>query len=469
MKRLIGLFKFDFIQKVLYSTGSQIISLLSSLVLTLIVPKFLSIESYSLWQLFIFYSSYIGLLLFGVSDGIYLRYGGKYLEKINKKRITTIVFYSIIYQLCLALGFLFILLFNDSASDKSEIIIYSILFFPLGNLITIISYYFLATNNIHTFSTSIIIDKLFIIFGVATLILLESTTYKLLIYIFFFSKILSFSYLIYQFRGSLLSTIYNFKYANKIVLFETIKGFPLMLSNIAGLLILGIGRYVIEKVWGLNNFGEISLVISSLFFFLLFISQVSLVLFPMLRRSTPDRQQLLFINGTNLISMFLMVNFLVFQLLVYLFELWLPQYTNFGAYLFLLYPICLYEGLFQIINNTFFKTLNEQKMLLKINILVIVFLILSLFLLYVQEFDINFYVAAISLAIFIRYLLSSIYLINYLKSSTSYLTLMGNVCIVAFFYFFIYNNYYFGFFTLVVLYMFGLYKSTNLRSLIYEK
>ena len=63
---------------------SQLSILGMNILMSLIFPKLLTIEDFGYWQLFLFYSSYVGFFHFGINDGIYLRYGGKNLETINK-------------------------------------------------------------------------------------------------------------------------------------------------------------------------------------------------------------------------------------------------------------------------------------------------------------------------------------------------------------------------------------------------
>ena len=51
---------------------AQALSIASSVATTLILPKFLGIESFGYWQLFLFYVSYIGFFHLGINDGVYL-------------------------------------------------------------------------------------------------------------------------------------------------------------------------------------------------------------------------------------------------------------------------------------------------------------------------------------------------------------------------------------------------------------
>ena len=63
---------------------SNIIGLIASSVITFVLPKFIGVTQYSYYQLYIFYVSYVGFFGFGWIDGLYLRYGWKYFNKINK-------------------------------------------------------------------------------------------------------------------------------------------------------------------------------------------------------------------------------------------------------------------------------------------------------------------------------------------------------------------------------------------------
>lgn len=67
-----------------YTVTSNLFSFLISAAVSFLVPKNLNIEAYGYLQLYIFYTGYIGFLHFGWADGLYLRYGGKYYEDLDK-------------------------------------------------------------------------------------------------------------------------------------------------------------------------------------------------------------------------------------------------------------------------------------------------------------------------------------------------------------------------------------------------
>ena len=73
------------LKNIVYSFSANLISLLISVFMVMIVPKYLSMEDYGLWQLFLFYFSYLGFLHFGWEDGIYLRYAGKNYNELDSR------------------------------------------------------------------------------------------------------------------------------------------------------------------------------------------------------------------------------------------------------------------------------------------------------------------------------------------------------------------------------------------------
>ena len=81
--------KSQFIKNLFAAFLAQGISLLVSVFMSFIIPKILGVTQYSYWQLFIFYSGYVGFFHFGFNDGLYLRLGGKKFEELDHDNIGT--------------------------------------------------------------------------------------------------------------------------------------------------------------------------------------------------------------------------------------------------------------------------------------------------------------------------------------------------------------------------------------------
>lgn len=66
----------------IYSLGNGLL-LLFVFIQALIIPKYLSVAEYGYWQLFILYTTYVGILHLGFLDGILVRWAGKDLNQIG--------------------------------------------------------------------------------------------------------------------------------------------------------------------------------------------------------------------------------------------------------------------------------------------------------------------------------------------------------------------------------------------------
>lgn len=105
-------------------------------------------------------------------------------------------------------------------------------------------------------------------------------------------------------------------------------GINLMLANIASTLIIGSARFIIDGKWGIEMFGQFSLSISMINFVLLFLGQVSMVLFPMLRQVDEENQSKFYLGIRDALSLFLPLAFVAYIPLKLVLGLWLPQYDD---------------------------------------------------------------------------------------------------------------------------------------------
>ena len=77
-----------FLSNLKFAFTAQLVSLTLSILLSLVAPKILGVEMYSFWQLFIFYTTYVNIFHFGISDGLYLRLGGKKYKSLNYRSVS---------------------------------------------------------------------------------------------------------------------------------------------------------------------------------------------------------------------------------------------------------------------------------------------------------------------------------------------------------------------------------------------
>ena len=147
-----------------------------------------------------------------------------------------------------------------------------------------------------------------------------------------------------------------------------------MLANIAGMLVLGIVRFVVDAVWGIEIFGQLSFALSMVSFFMVFISQASMVLFPALRQSEEHGSFLVTFRflGTGFHCFYQPYTYFTLPA-KWLLCLWLPQYGASLSLFALLLPLCLFDGKMSLVGTTFFKVLRMEGSLLIVNMITMAF------------------------------------------------------------------------------------------------
>ena len=87
---------------------ANIVNLMVSVIRGFILPKYLSIDSFALIKVYQLYISYAGLAALGFIDGMYLKYGGKELAKIDLGKFSTNLSSFRIFQSVISLFIVFI-------------------------------------------------------------------------------------------------------------------------------------------------------------------------------------------------------------------------------------------------------------------------------------------------------------------------------------------------------------------------
>lgn len=400
----------NFIKNFSYTLGSNLISFIISTLVTLIVPKLIGVEEYGYWQLYIFYSTYIGILQFGWNDGIYLRYGGKKYAELDKKLFFSQFFMMFILQVLFSLVFYLISVFLVSDFKLKYILRMLAISSIIVNLRSMLIFILQATNRIKEYARSTIIDKILYCFLIILFLILGVRQYYLLIMADLIGKLISLIYTMSCCRDIVYCKLSNI-HLNLTEVLENVRvGSKLMFANATNSLIIGVVRFGIERSWDITTFGKVSLTLSISNLMMLFINSVGIIIFPVLRRT--DSKKLSFIYTT--IRDFLMIILLGILLLYYpikvVLSAWLPQYADSLMYMSLIFPMSLYEGKMVLLINTYLKTLREERAMLRVNILS---LILSLIITLITSiFAKNLTLAILSIVVVLafRCIIAEIYL-----------------------------------------------------------
>lgn len=373
----------DRLKKILKNFGyvitSNLLTLIISSLVILVLPKVIGVNEYGYWQLYTFYLTYIGFFHFGWCDGIYLKFGGQIYEELDKSYFSSQISSFVIFQSLISLISIVLSLVMTDGSDILFIFIALSLNFVITNTRLLYIYTLQTTNRIKDASIITIADRFI---------------YALLLVVLLISNHVSFRNMIIADNiGRLLSLIYAFIVCREITFipnkklfkikdsWDNIKvGSNLMLANIASNLIIGVVRFAIQRGWDIATFGRVSLTLSLSNLVMTFINAVGVVVFPMLKRTHPDKLSKVYISMRLLLMLAMFTVLLAYYPIRLILENWLPAYKVSLEFMGIIFPMVIFEGKTSLLLNTYLKAMRQEKLIFKINFLSTLMSILVAFL-----------------------------------------------------------------------------------------
>ncbi len=358
-----------FFRNLFYAVGANLSRILTTFGLTLLLPKFLSVESYGYWQLYGFYNSYLGYSSLGRSEGVLIKYAGERYEDLDGRTLSS-QFWTLAVQELLFIAAA-VILGNAWMKDPVKLFVLklSLTYIFVQILKHLLLMILQATNRISEYAKCYTGERvLFFVLSLCCLFLgfrdfwvfacaeIVSVT-AVLIWAAVLCREVTFRRPL-PLRQSLPLTLELIRIGSKI-----------MIAELAGVLVIGIVRLAIEEHWGIEVFGEISLSLSMAHMLITCISAVAVVLFPMLRRTNQKRLFELYLPARTCLTA-AMYGLLLFYIPgKKILELWLPQYRDSLRYLAILFPLCIYETRTSTLAYTYLKTLRREKDILKANVI----------------------------------------------------------------------------------------------------
>lgn len=347
---------------------AQGVSMLLSVLQTLLVPKLLGVEQYGYWQLYIFYVSYVGFFHLGLSSGVYLTTGGQTRENMDKASIKSQMCFGAIYQTAMAVVIVLLASFLQSGAERVFVVVMTAIYLVLQNLATYMMNVLQCMNEIKKSSFSTIIERLAFLAPLLVLLILRVDVFYPYVLAYTASTLVQLSYCACNLKEFWAAEWIGFKKAARLGWASIKIGFPMMLANVMSMLILGIGRFFIDAQWGIETFGRLSLALSLVSFFLAFVSQASMVLFPSLRRATSQEVRGFYQRARDAMGLLFPAIYALYFPMIWVLTLWLPDYSSTFVYLIFLLPICVFDSKFNITGVTYFNVLRRERVMLAVNV-----------------------------------------------------------------------------------------------------
>ena len=310
---------------------------------------------------------YTGFFHFGLADGIYLRYGGKYYDELDKSLMHSLYWLLTILEILIFIGIALFSLYKIEDPNKSIILIASglncILILPR----TVLQFILQSTGRIKEYARNFMVGRVLYIVLILGFLSVGYRNFEYMLLADIIAKIVALIGLGYVCRdivftkGVKLSTGIHEFWINITI------GGKLLFANIAGMLIIGIVRFGIERNWDVTTFGKVSFSLSISNFILTFIAAVSIVIFPIIKRSDADRLPTVYDTLGSLLSGSMLLFLVAYYPIQKILLLWLPHYYEAIQYFAILFPISMFEARTSLLINTYLKALREEKAMLIIN------------------------------------------------------------------------------------------------------
>lgn len=454
-------------KNIFFSFLSQFCFLIFSIIMSLILPKLIGVTEFAYWQLFIFYSSYVGFGHLGITDGIYLKIGGKNIDGLDKKLVSS-NFWSMIFIQVVIFVSISLMSFNYvDDSNRKFVLLLTGIYLIFANANWFMEFVFQAVDDIKTYSFLTISSRLYFMIFLFVDIFLRNGSFIYFVEFFVLSQFIATLYGLYKLRKVIFSFSSNVIKSLKEVFSTAKAGIKVTISNTVSILILGIGQFAIDDKWGINSFGKLAFAFSLTTFILQFVSQFSMVFFPALRkvnRSNRKKFFKCFHRVLNFVLPFILVLYIPIKIIM---DLWMPQYKISFYWLAFLLPICIFDGKMNMLFSVSYKVEREEIKLLRNNIIsLIVSFILIVISVYIFKVK-TLVTVSITVAVFIRSYLSEFDLSLKFKDMEALKKSNLEIIYVIFYYVLLFiNNDYLIFIGTIILYFFFCFDKSIFKEII---
>jgi len=356
-----------FLRNFLFVLSSQVIVFISGLIKALIIPVLLGLSDYALWQIYVFYTIYIGVFTLGYGDGLYLKYGGLAFSQLPIERLRAS---NSLYLILLAIGVVIVSVLAATSGDPNRALIFYAIALNVAVLGTtsIISLTLQATNELKGYAFLNSADKIFFLLALFALVNDDFRNFKYLICADLGAKLIVVAFLLRRYRMLFIGSFVRLKEAAQEFLDSVGAGFQLLLANLSGMLVLGVGRLIVEYFGALDSYAYYAFATSIANVVLMSVTALSIVLYPALRRQPQTDYINYFNKTTQAYAAFALAMLIGYFPAVAFVTLVATQFAPVVDFLNAIFVITVLQGKMQLVNNTYYKALRLERQMLIANL-----------------------------------------------------------------------------------------------------
>lgn len=293
--------------------SANLLTMLSGIIIGFIVPVALSIDSYASLRTYMLYVGYIGFLHFGFIDGMYIRYGGKELDEIDKSEFKGEHNVFIISQLI----FTGIFLINSLISKNVVILLLAISILPI-NTGSFHKLFYQSTGEFKKYAKiSYVYTLIYLFLNLIFVFILKSDLFVLYCLASLIGHIVIFCILEFNFYKEFKDI--KPKYIKKILISNIKVGFIILIANLGIVIFNATDLWFVKLNLKTSDFAYYSFAVSMLNVIGVLISSVSMTFYNYLAKGENKKFILKLKKYFIIIGAFTSLSYFGFAMIVNLF------------------------------------------------------------------------------------------------------------------------------------------------------
>lgn len=429
---------------------SNMLIVLSGIITGFLLPKILGVTDYGFYKIFNLYTTYTVFFDLGISNGIYLKYGGFERTSLPRKELRLYFKVLLLIQVIISL-FVVIVASSISKKDYLFIILMTVVYGTVNNIATYFEKISIMTGEFNAsiqrnISKSVL--SILIVFVLLWAIKANITIRPYKIYTTLFVCIyilLAVQYTVY-YKDIALGASDNYRIRKHDLQLIIKNGAILLVADTIANLILTLDRQFVSILFEIDIYAIYSFAYSMLKVIVLAISAIATVMYPILKRMSQEQMREMYISSLSFVEMIAFACLIAYYPLCLIVTYFLPAYQESLSIFRILFPSISINAVISLVMISHYKALNQQKVYFKITFFVLVLSFVTNIMAYILVgTPLSFSVASV-ITIVIWYVASDIKLkMEYgLHSKKQYLYM--TLCIVGYYIITQYSiNYYGGF------------------------
>ena len=358
---------------------SNVIMIISGIVVGFILPKILSVNDYGYYKTFTLYVTYLGLFSVGFVDGIVLKYGGFNYEQLEKCRFRKYYRYYIFIQAIWTF-----LICTISFLIKSAHLKQLLLFLAINLLFLNTIGYFRQISEITQRFREYTIIKLansFLTIASVIVMCLLKPSVRINANIFIvitllINAIISIWYLAI-YRGIVFGSAKTPEVSFKDVVNLCKLGFPLMIANLCSTLILTIDRQFVNVLFDNETYAVYAFAYNLLSLLTVATTAASTVLYPYLKRSDKESMAQNYEKYVVLLSIMVFLAIACYFPLQIIIRRFLPQYEKALPIFRVVLPGLPLTSSITVIMHNYYKTAGKSNLYFRRSFIILIVSLLA--------------------------------------------------------------------------------------------